>query len=92
MSEVRQRTVRLHAVREGDEFYFDSRWWIVKAHDVKSGDKFKGFDKEGNERVEEIQQFNPERSCALWIVRGRRGTVIIGPKVSTVKIIRRNHG
>lgn len=83
-----QRTVRLHAVREGDELFHDRKWWIVKGHGVEPGVTFKGFDQEGKERIETVGNFNPEYSCALWIARGRHGSVVIGPRTQPVKIIR----
>jgi hypothetical protein len=92
MSEVRQRTVRLHAVRKGDEFHHDHKWWIVKQHNVPPGAKFSGLDKDGNKREDIVPSFSLERSCAIWISRGRFSTVVFGPKIQVVKIIRRNHG
>lgn len=89
MPEVRKRTVRLHAVRAGDEFYHDHKWWIVREHSVPPGTVFKGVDKDRKPRTETVGNFNPEHTCAIWLMRGSVTTVVMGGRTLLVKIIRR---
>ena len=83
------RTVRFHAVREGDELFHAGKWWLVKGHGIEPGAMFKGIDPKTNEeRIETVRNFNPEITCAVYVTRGRMGSVIEGYRNSVVRIIR----
>jgi hypothetical protein len=79
---LRERHIRAHAIRKGDQVYHTHKWWVVETVGLTPGDKII-IDRDGAEK--EVMDTNGVR---ILLQRGSIKTILYAPDTAVVRIMR----
>lgn len=83
----RERHIRAHALRSGDEMQYEGRWWQV-VRQLKEGEKIEWTDKGEEKHAQADPDFYEGRVVCLLIKRGSRHQIIYSGRNAVIRIFR----